>query len=320
MYCWTCYVELKTQGSIDTHYRSEAHSKAAKFQNNLNSTRAQMQSEFYCEICSIFTTSSQSLFIHLDSAKHKEKLKIRDLLLNLDLNSEMKREKQTSRKISLESSYEKSDYYSYSCDICYVKYTSETQKTQHLSGKEHLKRSKRVIYADSDLSCEICNTISNSKTQFYAHLLSPNHKNQLEKYEEYKKITYVHKLKPKSITPMLYRLDTDLSSDTESVGKLSNTSSSTDDKMLAFNNQKKLSNNQSKPRDEFTLMETDSEIFKRFCIEIYQFDSGKKMDNVSNEIEPNIQQKKANVFSLLSVDLENNLNRLKMHKSVSNFF
>jgi hypothetical protein len=76
------------------------------------------------------------------------------------------------------------------CHTCYLKYTSDTHRQQHLSGAQHAKRIQNLKEMDmksinEQLYCSVCNLQCNSMDVMNIHTNSDKHLKTFKQYEEY---------------------------------------------------------------------------------------------------------------------------------------
>jgi hypothetical protein len=83
MYCTTCWSEFNSDVTALTHYESNSHSECAKFQREFKENR--LLGKFYCETCSLYTNSFNSLAIHLGSKSHRNKIASKERIQSLEV-------------------------------------------------------------------------------------------------------------------------------------------------------------------------------------------------------------------------------------------
>ena len=75
------------------------------------------------------------------------------------------------------------------CTTCYVRYSSNQNREQHVNGHSHKKREEACIkYKDMSNHpnyCKLCYTMTNDKSQLERHLKSENHERAIKQYIEF---------------------------------------------------------------------------------------------------------------------------------------
>jgi hypothetical protein len=75
------------------------------------------------------------------------------------------------------------------CNVCYVRYTSNQNRDQHINGQGHKKREEASIkfkdIVEHPNYCKLCYTMTNDKSQLERHLNSENHDRAIKQYIEF---------------------------------------------------------------------------------------------------------------------------------------
>lgn len=151
MYCTVCWSEFNSEITAQTHYESNSHLDCAKFQREFKENR--LIGEFYCQICSLYTNSFNSLAIHLGSKTHRNKIASRERIQALeekktplcktqsfDLTSRQINALPTTDIVQIQpSATSKLNNY---CEVCSLQLDSTIAYAVHLGSSNHKAKFK----------------------------------------------------------------------------------------------------------------------------------------------------------------------------------
>jgi hypothetical protein len=153
MYCTVCWSEFNSEITAQTHYESNSHLECAKFQREYKENR--LLGEFYCQICSLYANSLNSLAVHLGSKTHRNKIASRERIQALEEKKNPLCKTQqlelTSRQINglpatntvqiKPSTTSKLNNY---CEVCSLQLDSTIAYAVHLGSSNHKAKFKNV--------------------------------------------------------------------------------------------------------------------------------------------------------------------------------
>ena len=80
--CKICWTDFNSETSANIHFSSNTHLESVKFQNEIRENRP--VTPYYCEICSKYANSLDTLAVHLGSKSHKTKLFNKEAIESVD--------------------------------------------------------------------------------------------------------------------------------------------------------------------------------------------------------------------------------------------
>lgn len=160
MYCQTCWSEFNSEATARMHYESNAHLDSVKFHLELKEKR--LLSPFYCETCSLYANSRDSLVVHLGSKTHRLKTFSKEKILKYQSNSEPLQQlskapshspsplsENTKPSTNSNSSPKSLNNY---CEICSTQFDSAIAFAVHMGSGGHKSRLKHVQYSSKQRS------------------------------------------------------------------------------------------------------------------------------------------------------------------------
>ena len=133
-------MNLGSQTNADVHYSSKLHQDAVKFQQNFRENK--LPSQYYCENCSLFTTSYDLLLTHLNSDKHKSKMAIRELLEKSFTGSNQNMHPSTSTPTFIPTQQALEENSRNYCQLCRQEFLTSHDYAVHLTTEKHKLRVK----------------------------------------------------------------------------------------------------------------------------------------------------------------------------------
>ncbi len=354
--CETCSCYTTSYKTLLNHLSSDKHKSRVEIRDKMGKGGAAaalplfedkvvQTSTVYCELCRLSFRSSDSYTEHLESEKHVKRVRYLDMLdaeelkkssneSTSSLNSRLVNESTSSsdpidvtRKKYLDSEW---------CHCCYIRYSSESHKIQHMSGKDHLKRFEfKEMGKESDeiaksngFYCSLCVALTNSEINHQTHLDSQIHLAQMSKFEEYERfnktgksflpsqVVAVKKDLPKSKSMFSFQSPPALNK--EQPAKLSIRKSTHEPPPPV----KKSENTLEVSQSTFEYLESKScDIYDKFNIKVYKFHPSQTENSqrvkltTQKKISPVRVNMKENLFQML---YENMLENINLIHSVDN--